>query len=378
DANEGLGSPTGDAGEGEGWDIGENDLELPPDLLDVGVRKGARGGDDSLVGYVAPSRGTNPRQYWINQSRLPADHIAAGSFESAFRLLHDQLGVVNFEPFKPLFMFLFARSRVAYQGLSSLESNFAYPLRNWKEAVGKTGLPAVGEKLTQLVDRLQYFPDLKICYKLTSGGKFSEAIDKFRLLLLSIPLLVVDNKQELAEAQQLVEICREYLVGLVMELKRKDLPKDQLTDQIRSCEMAAYFTHCQLQPIHKTLTLRTAVNLMFKLKNYKTCASMCRRLLEMGPQAEVAQQIRKILNVCEKDPQRWDGSTFLTTSDLYPEELLHRIRIQNGKSGRIRIMYIVINYVKHNMCELNGRSCSVKDGNYVITINPSHQNLSKR
>ena len=41
------------------------------------------------------------------------------------------------------------------------------------------------------------------CYQLTTLGKFSEAMDKFKLLLLNIPLLVVDSKQEIAEATEL-------------------------------------------------------------------------------------------------------------------------------------------------------------------------------
>ena len=39
--------------------------------------------------------------------------------------------------------------------------------------------------------------------------------------------------------------------------------------------MAAYFTHCNLQPVHQVLTLRTALNLFFKLKNYKTLFHLC-------------------------------------------------------------------------------------------------------
>lgn len=82
-----------------------------------------------------------------------------------------------------------------------------------------------------------------------------------------------------------------------METARKELPKSTLEDQKRLCEMAAYFTHCSLQPVHQILTLRTALNLFFKLKNYKTAASFARRLLEQGPRQEVAQQARKILQV---------------------------------------------------------------------------------
>ena len=44
------------------------------------------------------------------------------------------------------------------------------------------------------------------------------------------------------QAQQLIEICREYIVGLSMEVKRKELPKATLADQKRLCEVSSYFT----------------------------------------------------------------------------------------------------------------------------------------
>jgi coatomer subunit alpha len=138
---------------------------------------------------------------------------------------------------------------------------------------------------------------LQVCYQMTTGGKFQEAVEKLRSLLLSIPLLVVDSRQEVAEAQQLLQICRDYILGLNMELQRKDMPKNSLGEMKRVCEMAAYFTHCNMQPVHLILTLRTALNLFFKLKNYKTAATFAHRLLELGPRPEVAQQARKILQV---------------------------------------------------------------------------------
>merc|ERR1711994_711730 len=164
------------------------------------------------------------------------------------------------------------------------------------DAGPKQGLPAVGLKLNDLVQRLQS------CYQLTTGGKFAEAIQKLRAILLSIPLLVVDTKQDEQEAIQLREICTNYLVGLTMEIARKALPNGTLEDKKRICEMAAYFTHCNLQPIHQILTLRTACNLFFKLNNFKTAGSFARRLLELGPKPEVAQQTRKILQACDKNP----------------------------------------------------------------------------
>jgi coatomer protein complex subunit alpha (xenin) len=55
---------------------------------------------------------------------------------------------------------------------------------------------------------------LQVCYQLTTGGKFSEAIEKFHTLVLSISLLVVETRQEVTEAQQLLHICREYILGI--------------------------------------------------------------------------------------------------------------------------------------------------------------------
>lgn len=55
--------------------------------------------------------------------------------------------------------------------------------------------------------------------------------------------------------------------------------------------MAAYFTHCNLQPVHMVLVLRTAQNLFFKLRNFKTAAGFAKRLLELGPNPVVAQQV---------------------------------------------------------------------------------------
>lgn len=281
-------------GEG-GWDIDDEDLDLGPEL-EAATPASASGADGDESYFVAPTKGTNPRQFWANNSSCPVDHILAGTFESACRLLHDQVGVVNFEKYKTLFMTNYARSGTSFTALPLLPSLTGYPQSNWKDAGPKQGLPAVGLKLNDLVQRLQS------CYQLTTAGKFGDAVEKLRAILLSIPLLIVDTKDDEKEAIQLRDICTNYLVGLTMESQRKELPKSNIEQQKRICEMAAYFTHCNLQPIHQILTLRTACNLFFKIKNFKTSGSFARRLLELGPKPEVAQQTRKILQACDKTP----------------------------------------------------------------------------
>ena len=82
---------------------------------------------------------------------------------------------------------------------------------------------------------------------------------------MSIPLLVVDTKQDETEAIQLRDICMNYLVGLTMETMRKDMPKTSIEEQKRLCEMAAYFTHCNLQPIHQVFIRRLGALLFHKM-----------------------------------------------------------------------------------------------------------------
>ncbi|XP_068625550.1 coatomer subunit alpha isoform X1 [Battus philenor] len=280
-----------DACDDGGWDVGDEDLDLPEELAPVSAD--IDGGDEAAAYFVAPTRGPAAA---LAKLRTAHDHVAVGQFEVAFRLLNEQVGIVKFEPYAEAFLRMYASARLTFTALPTLPPLAAALHRNWTEASGPDLLPIVTTKLNDLVNQLQQ------CYQLTTAGKFTEAVEKLQGVAQSVPLLQVDGKQELAEAQQLLAICREYLLGLQMETARKGMPKNTLEEQKRTCEMAAYFTHCKLQPVHQILTLRTALNMFYKLKNFRTAASFARRLLELGPRPEVAQQARKILQACEKTP----------------------------------------------------------------------------
>ncbi|CAI2316133.1 unnamed protein product [Caenorhabditis sp. 36 PRJEB53466] len=283
EVDEGEGPIDGD--EEGGWDV-DDDLALP-DVVDE------QGGEDE---EVVPHPEVAPSARWPDVSRLAADHVAAGSFETALKLLHDTIGVVEYAPFKEVFLKAYAVSRLSHRGWGGLGPAgpaFIYPIRNIQDE--RNHLPAPAYKLSQLGKKLQK------AYNLTTNGKFADAVVKFREILLAVPLLVVTTKQQVAEAEQLVTITREYLAALLLETYRKDLPKTNEEDLKRNAELAAYFTHFELQSVHRILTLRSAVNTYFKLKQMKTCASFCRRLLELAPKPEIAAQIRKILAAAERD-----------------------------------------------------------------------------
>lgn len=62
---------------------------------------------------------------------------------------------MDFRPYKTLFLLTHARARSAFQGLPSTPTLFGYPHRNWKEATGRTAVPAVGLHLKDVIQRLQ-------------------------------------------------------------------------------------------------------------------------------------------------------------------------------------------------------------------------------
>ncbi len=144
-------------------------------------------------------------------------------------------------------------------------------------------------------------PTPQNAYKLVTEGKFADGLKAFQSMLRAIPLLVVESRREVDEAKELVGICKEYVIGLLCEIKRKELREDE-GGAARAAELAAYFTHCALQPVHLALSLRSAMAIFFKLRNFATAATFARRLLELNPGAKMAQAARQVLTACEKTP----------------------------------------------------------------------------
>ena len=67
--------------EGEGWDL---DAELDIPLDEVSMPSGSAAG--AAVVFNPPTHGTSVTDIWIRNSSLAADHVAAGSFETAMQV----------------------------------------------------------------------------------------------------------------------------------------------------------------------------------------------------------------------------------------------------------------------------------------------------
>eukprot|EP01135_Chromosphaera_perkinsii_P004839 Nk52_evm3s299 gene=Nk52_evmTU3s299 len=286
----------GEDSEGEGWDV-DDDLDIPADMKNISVSKAA-----TTTDFVPPTPGSSQGKIWSqNSPHLAGDQVAAGAFDTAMHILNTQIGIVNFEPLKPIFMQVYESCRTSMNTSASVPSIVYHVHRNYSDAGLKGGLPAIVISLGELVQNLQS------AYQLTTGGKFQGAVEEFKSIMHRLPFLVVDTKQDITEAQQLLGICKEYVSGLVMELKRKDIQEQMKTSKNpelarRLCELAAYFTHMNLQPVHLVLTLRTAYMTFFKFKNYKSAGGLARRLLELGPRPQIAQKAREAIAMCEKNP----------------------------------------------------------------------------
>ncbi|KAF2613255.1 hypothetical protein F2Q70_00012860 [Brassica cretica] len=230
---------------------------------------------------------------WSQKSSLAAEQAAAGSFDAAMRLLHRQLGIKNFAPLKSMFIDLFNGS---HSYLRAFTSSPVVPLaieRGWSESSSPNvrGPPALVYDFSQQEEKL------KAGYKATTSGKLTEALRLFLSILHTIPLVVVESRSEVDEVKELVTIVKEYVLGLKMELKRRETRDDPVRQQ----ELAAYFTHCNLQLPHLRLALFSAMGVCYKARNLATAYNFAKRLLETNPMESQAKTARQIVQAAERN-----------------------------------------------------------------------------
>ena len=288
-----FGEPMGGGDEGGsdgGWEL--EDLDLPPEALAAAEPSLAGPGTGEM--FVAPTPGVSAANRWATKCQLAADQAAAGAFDTAMRLLARQAGITEFGPMRPYFLDLYQASHAYLPMLPTLPSITFGLDRSWDPDAPsqEPAAPALAYTVAGLEENLAR------AYRLVTEGKFADSLKLFTSILLTIPLLVVDSRKEAEEVKELLNIARDYNIALRCEIKRREA-KDNLA---RAAELAAYFTHCSLQRVHLALALRGAMTIFFKLKNFNTCATFCRRLLELNPDEKMAGQARQVLAACEKNP----------------------------------------------------------------------------
>lgn len=260
--------------DGGGWDIDD-------ELLDVDDED-----EVDVVQDAAAASGVSEADLWVRNSPVAADHVAAGSFESAMQLLNRQAGVVDFAPLKPRFLEVYQASRAYLPGNEGMPSVITYIRRTKTETAPNKLLPIVPRTLSHLTT-----VDLQEAYKLVRTNHLEEAVTKFREILYDLVVSAVETANEATEATQLIDICKEYILGLSIELERRSLPD---TEVKRNLELAAYFAKAKLQPVHVHNALQVAMSQSFKYKNFSSASRFAARYLELVSSGTKAEQARKI------------------------------------------------------------------------------------
>ncbi|KAF1745417.1 hypothetical protein MXB_5058 [Myxobolus squamalis] len=238
---------------------------------------------DSDTAISFESKPLYPTEWTLTD--IPIFHIMTGNFSLAFKILHAKFGVINYIPLKSIFLSTYLHSKLLIPSFLLSQNLLGYPYSSSSNVVDMVPI-----NLIQIHELAQ------IGFQLTTSGKFSEALSVFLNALHRCMVVWVEDKKKLVDLQSIFKSCKEYVVGLSIELERRSLENNPT----RVAELAAYFTQCSLQPSHTVLVLRIAMNLFYKLKNYKTSGVMARRLLDLAPHADICSQARKVLAASEK------------------------------------------------------------------------------
>ena len=141
--------------------------------------------------------------------------------------------------------------------------------RNWKQR-GIQHLPLITLSLNDQIEKL------KSAYQQLTEGKFSNAIENFKKILVTVPIVVASSDEQ-TELKEIINICKEYILGLGLELERK------VTESVeRQLELAVYFSYCDFQPGHQKLSIKQAMKLCANHKNYGTAYILASKLLQFS------------------------------------------------------------------------------------------------
>ncbi|KAI1483751.1 Coatomer, alpha subunit [Daldinia eschscholtzii] len=289
-AKRNVGLEAEDDEDAAGWDMGD-DIVPEADSDFVNVESTDAGG-----------AGSSEADLWARNSPLAADHIAAGSFESAMNLLNRQVGAVNFAPLKPRFLEIYSASRTFLPASAGLPPLVNYVRRTLEETDPRKVLPIIPRDIEHLATA-----DLHRGYDAMKTNKLEEGVQIFKSILHAMLANAVASESEVVEAKKLITSASEYTVAMSIELARRKLgPPDAINGNPellkRSLELSAYFTIPKIEVPHRQLALLNAMNLASRSKNFSSALSFANRILANGGAQRILETARRIKAQCERNP----------------------------------------------------------------------------
>ncbi|QSS62039.1 coatomer alpha subunit [Histoplasma capsulatum] len=268
-----------------GWDMGDDiNVEDVEDFVNI---ESATGG-----------AGTTEADIWARNSPLAADHVAAGSFDTAMQLLNRQVGVVNFEPLKPRFLEIYKATKTYLPATVGLPPLVNYVRRTVEETDFRHVLPVIPRDLESVASI-----DLQEGYAAMKANKLEDGVKIFQRILHTVLINVVSSESEVEEAKKIITTAREYILAMSIELERRAIGTDTPENLKRSLELSAYFTIPKLQVAHRQFALRAAMKLAFSKQNFSSALSFANRMISNGGVAKFIDEARKVKAQCERSPQ---------------------------------------------------------------------------
>jgi Coatomer (COPI) alpha subunit C-terminus. len=268
-----------DEEEVSGWDMGD-DVNVEEDVDFVNVESAEAGA------------GSSEADLWARNSPLAADHVAAGSFDTAMQLLNRQVGAVQFAPLKPRFLEVYKATKTYLPATAGLPPLVNYVRRTVDETDSRKMLPIIPRDLETVASL-----DLQEGYAAMRSNKLEDGVATFKRILHTVLVNTVSSEADVEEAKKIIATAREYILAMSIELERRTLSTDSPESLKRSLELSAYFTIPKLEVAHRQLALMAAMKLAFANKNYGSALSFANRMLANGGSAKLLEQVRLFLKL---------------------------------------------------------------------------------
>lgn len=281
----------GEDEDAEGWDMGDDSIpEVEDDFVDV------------QTADLGP--GSSEADAWTRNSPVAADHVAAGSYESAMNLLNRQVGAVNFKPLEARFEEVYSASRTFLPANPGLPPLVNYVRRTLKETESRKLLPLIPRDLESITTT-----ELALGKQHMQKNKLEEGVQVFKKILHLMLVNAVTSQSQVEEAKQLIYTAGQYVLAMSIEISRReivgtttDLASFSEEDKKRVLELSAYFTVPAMEPQHQTLALFSAMNFANKNKQLTSTLGFANALIEKGTNARFKESAKKIKTICERQP----------------------------------------------------------------------------
>ncbi|GAB7346663.1 hypothetical protein MBLNU459_g1792t1 [Dothideomycetes sp. NU459] len=281
----------GEDEDAEGWDLGDDSIaEVEEEFVNV---------ESADTGS-----GSSETDMWARNSPIAADHVAAGSYESAMNLLNRQVGAVNFKPLEARFEEIYASSRTFLPANPELPSLVNYVRRTLKDTDSRKLLPLIPRDLESISTN-----ELALGKQHMQKNKLEDGVQTFKKVLHLLLVNAVSSQSQVDEAKQAINTAAQYILAMTIELSRRnlvgaatDLSSFSDEDKKRALELSAYFTVPGMEPQHQTLALFSAMNFANKNKQLSSALGFANALIEKGTNARFKENAKKVKAVCERQP----------------------------------------------------------------------------